>query len=87
MALGGWKSPAMLSRYVHLSPTHLWSEVEGLTAFKGQNSDGTVTGQKEGEREETQPIENTGDPRAVRIDDPRPHREMEVIIATRFLFR
>jgi hypothetical protein len=77
----------MLSRYVHLSPTHLWSEVEGLTAFKGQNSDGTVTGQKEGEREETQPIENTGDPRAARIDDPRPHREMEVIIATRFLFR
>ena len=81
----------MLSRYVHLNPTHLWSEVEGLTAFKGQNSDGTVTktvtGQKEGEREETQPIENTGDPRAVRIDDPRSHREMEVIIATRFLFR
>jgi len=31
MALGGWKSPAMLSRYAHLSPTHLWKAVEGLT--------------------------------------------------------
>src|SRR5262249_36811352 len=31
MVLGGWKSPAMLSRYAHLSPTHLWKAVEGLT--------------------------------------------------------
>ncbi len=31
MALGRWKSPAMLSRYAHLSPTHLWEAVEGLT--------------------------------------------------------
>ncbi len=30
MALGGWKSPAMLSRYAHLSPAHLWKAVEGL---------------------------------------------------------
>jgi integrase len=30
MALGGWKSPAMLTRYAHLSPAHLWSAVEGL---------------------------------------------------------
>jgi integrase len=37
MALGGWKSPAMLSRYAHLSPTHLWEAVEGLTQA------GTVT--------------------------------------------
>ena len=37
MALGGWKSPAMLSRYAHLSPTHLWKAVEGLTKL------GTVT--------------------------------------------
>jgi len=37
MALGGWKSPAMLSRYAHLSPTHLWQAVEGLTQM------GTVT--------------------------------------------
>ena len=34
MALGGWKSPAMLSRYAHLSPTHLYQAVEGL-AQKG----------------------------------------------------
>ena len=37
MALGGWKSPAMLSRYAHLSPAHLWQAVEGLTRM------GTVT--------------------------------------------
>ena len=37
MALGGWKSPTMLSRYAHLSPTHLWKAVEGLTQI------GTVT--------------------------------------------
>jgi integrase len=30
MALGGWKSPAMLSRYAHLSPANLWKAVEGL---------------------------------------------------------
>src|SRR5262245_44476773 len=32
-----WKSPAMLSRYAHLSTTHLWKAVEGLTQA------GTVT--------------------------------------------
>ena len=37
MALGCWKSPAMLARYAHLSPTHLWKAVEGLTQV------GTVT--------------------------------------------
>ena len=31
MALGGWKSPAMLTRYAHLSPAHLFQAVEGLT--------------------------------------------------------
>lgn len=31
MALGGWKSPAMLIRYAHLSPAHLFHAVEGLT--------------------------------------------------------
>lgn len=31
MTLGGWKSPRMLNRYAHLSPTHLWQAVEGLT--------------------------------------------------------
>ncbi len=43
MALGGWKSPRMLSRYAHLSPTHLWQAVEGLVNSKQKNSDGTVT--------------------------------------------
>ena len=30
MTLGGWKSPRMLDRYSHLSPTHLWQALEGL---------------------------------------------------------
>ena len=34
MVLGGWKSPAMLSRYAHLSPTHLWQAVESLVEKK-----------------------------------------------------
>jgi integrase len=40
MALGGWKSPAMLSRYAHLSPAHLWKAVEGLV----QQPTGSKTG-------------------------------------------
>lgn len=31
MALGVWEPPAMLSRHAHLSPTHLWKAIEGLT--------------------------------------------------------
>ena len=46
MALGGWKSPAMLGRYAHLSPTYLWKAVEGLTQL------GTVT--KTGTEDKTQ---------------------------------
>ena len=30
MTVGGWKSPAILSRYAHPSPAHLWKAVEGL---------------------------------------------------------
>ena len=80
MALGGWKSPAMLSRYAHLSPTHLWKAVEGLTAFTGPISSGTVTKtvtEVEGEEEEdTQPIDFTGEPRATRTLGPRLKRAM-----------
>ena len=80
MALGGWKSPAMLSRYAHLSPTHLWSAVEGLTAFKGQISDGTVTktvtDQTAGEGEDAQPLDIYGEPRATRTHGPRLKRAM-----------
>ena len=49
IALGGWKSPAMLSRYAHLSPTHLWKAVEGLTQV------GTVTQEWAG-NEDTQEL-------------------------------
>ena len=78
--MGGWKSPAMLSRYAHLSPTHLWSAVEGLTAFQGQISDGTVTktvtDQTVGEEEDAQPLDIYGEPRAARTHDPRLKRAM-----------
>ena len=44
MALGGWKSPAMLSRYAHL-----WKSIDGLTQV------GTVTEEWAG-NEETQKL-------------------------------
>ncbi|WP_447985591.1 tyrosine-type recombinase/integrase [Nitrospira sp. Nam74] len=50
MALGGWKSTAMLARYAHLSPTHLWQAVEGLAQA------GTVTETVTGPKEETASI-------------------------------
>jgi len=53
MALGGWKSPAMLARYAHLSPAHLWKAVEGLTRFGTVTE--TVTEEKATE-EETQKL-------------------------------
>ena len=40
MTLGGWKSPAMLNRYAHLAPAHLWNAVERLT----QDGTGSRTG-------------------------------------------
>ena len=47
MEAGGWASPAMLKRYVHLSPSSVWQAVEGLTQFgtggktgRGVNSKG-----------------------------------------------
>ena len=76
MALVGRKSPAMLSRYAHLSPTHLWSPVEGLTAFQGQISDETVTDQTAGDGEDAQPLDTYGEPRAARTHDPRLKRAM-----------
>ncbi len=68
MALGGWKSPAMLSRYAHLSPTHLWKAVEGLAQI-GTGSE-TGSAQQEGEREKTR------EPRATRTLGPRLKRAM-----------
>ncbi|OGW59141.1 MAG: hypothetical protein A2Y48_02735 [Nitrospirae bacterium RIFCSPLOW2_12_42_9] len=47
MTLGGWKSPRMLNRYAHISPTHLWQAVEGLTELKPskrKTQNGTVAG-------------------------------------------
>jgi integrase len=49
MALGGWKSPAMLSRYAHLSPTHLYQAVENLTRIGTVTKTVTTNVTKEGE--------------------------------------
>lgn len=40
MEAGGWKSPAMLKRYVHLSPSSVWQAVEQLA----QSRTGSKTG-------------------------------------------
>ena len=70
----------MLSRYAHLSPTHLWSAVEGLTAFSDQILSGTVTEfVNEGEAREGKDPQTTdfiGEPRAARTLDPRLKRAM-----------
>ena len=80
MALGGWKSPAMLSRYAHLLPTHLWQAVEGLVSHQGQLRNESVTKSvTEEERQEgklSHPLENNGEPRAPRTLDPRLKRAM-----------
>ncbi len=57
-ALGGWKSPTMLSRYAHLSPAHLWKAVEGLTQVGTVTKTGTTIGEQEGER--TQVLDEIG---------------------------
>ena len=74
MALGGWKSPAMLSRYVHLGPTHLWNAVEGLTQVGIVNK--TRTGEGSEKAEVTQVIENIGEPPRARTGDTRLKRAM-----------
>jgi len=80
MALGGWKSPAMLARYAHLSPTYLWQAVEGLTRYQGQFQNGNVTknvtSEEEREAGTSQPVEKHGEPRATRTLGPRLKRAM-----------
>ena len=66
----------MLSRYDNLSPTGLWKGVEELTSFTGQISDGALTGGREKEPEDAQPIVFSGEPRAARTLDPRLKRAM-----------
>ena len=62
MALGGWKSPRMLSRYAHLTPAHLWQAVEGLVGNSSGGQTRTVTktvNSVEGERAVVQnPLKN-----------------------------
>jgi hypothetical protein len=56
MALGEWKSPAMLARYAHLSSIHLWQAVEGLT----QITTVTETGSDGGAAVKAEVVENYG---------------------------
>lgn len=35
MEAGGWTSPAMLKRYVHLGPSRVWQAVEKLAEETG----------------------------------------------------
>ena len=72
MALGGWKSSAMLSRYAHLSPTHLWNAVEGLTQVGTVNKTGTGEGSEKAES--MQVIEKIGEPPRARTGDTRLNR-------------
>ncbi len=75
MALGGWKSPAMLSRYAHLSPSHLWQAVEGLT--QSRNRDQNRDRETDGDREETAKLlKDNGEPAGTRTQDPRLKRAM-----------
>jgi integrase len=43
MEAGGWKSPAMLKRYVHLSPSSVWQAVEQLAQTGTGSKTGSVT--------------------------------------------
>ena len=74
MALGGWQSPAMLSRYAHLSPTHLWNAVEGLT----QIGTGSKTGSEDRKQkpDSVQAREKDGEPPGTRTRGPRLKRAM-----------
>ena len=80
MALGGWKSPAMLSRYAHLSPTHLWNAIEGLTVGKTlptiQSVAKSVAEETREEEKSTEVVDFNGEPRAARTLDPRLKRAM-----------
>ena len=44
MEAGGWKSPAMLRRYVHLGPSSVWQAVEQLAETNTRDKTGTKTG-------------------------------------------
>ena len=47
MEAGGWSSPAMLKRYVHLGPSTVWQAVERLAVF----GTGSKTGSKANEEQ------------------------------------
>ena len=79
MALGGWKSPAMLARYAHLGPTHLWHAVEGLTTSQTGSKTGSADTPLQEPQSET--IENNGEPPGIRTQGPRLKRAMLYLLS------
>ncbi len=74
MALGGWHSPAMLGRYAHLSPTHLWNAVEQLSKLATGSKTGS--GRQQDEADPTQGLGKIGEPPGTRTQHPRLKRAM-----------
>ena len=85
MALGGWKSPAMLSRYAHLSPAHLWKAVEGLTHL--ENRDQNREQGNQWTTKATKALENYGEPAGTRTQGPRLKRAMLYRLSYRLTVR
>ncbi len=56
MEAGGWKSPAMLKRYVHLGPSTFWQAVERLAEAGTGRKIGSRT---DAQRKEAVPSETT----------------------------
>jgi integrase len=77
MQAGGWASPAMLKRYVHLGPSNVWQAVEGLTQFATGSTTGSDTKiEPAPTTESSKPIEKTGEPPGTRTQGPRLKRAM-----------
>ena len=85
MALGGWKSPAMLNRYAHLSPTHLYQAVEDLTRFTTVTK--TVTNEIPKEHEAHKSLGRSGEPAGTRTQGPRLKRAMLYRLSYRLTVR
>ena len=79
---GGWKTPAMVQRYAHLSPDHMRAAVERLAPRGRESRTGTKTGTEGGGAAEidrpgeAKSAESLGAPGRDRTCDPRLRRPM-----------
>ncbi len=77
MQAGGWASPAMLKRYVHLGPSNVWQAVEGLTQFAtGSKTGSDVKYEQPSAAEASEQVEKAGEPPGTRTQGPRLKRAM-----------